>query len=246
MALGPHLGGSGDFPEWTEPAVFGRDGLGKDRLGAPSPKKLPGPKLKAEIRAGRSQVLLRLVAASLPLPHEETRIQERPYLDLPFDGMPDLSAIRSRGACRNLLKSLDPELDPRTLDRKTDRLWHRCGNLSTADTIAVPLPSRNEVAMAEVTEPYRYESPAGQPGRHRVGVKWHTRTLRFSSLRNHQDVLTPNGERLVEIADSVLRRRLPEKQPHASNRFAKWKWLLTAIFVINLITMLSNLPHSLP
>jgi hypothetical protein len=66
--LGLHSGASGDFPERAELAVLDRDEPGKSKLRALSPKKLPGPKLKAEIWGVRSHALLRLVAASLPLP----------------------------------------------------------------------------------------------------------------------------------------------------------------------------------
>ena len=57
MVLGPHPGGSGDFPEWTEPAVFGCGKPGNDRLRVPLSPDLPGPERKAEIRAGSSSSL---------------------------------------------------------------------------------------------------------------------------------------------------------------------------------------------
>ena len=80
-AFGLQPGGSDDFPERTEPAVFGCDEPGSDRLKAPLSRKLPGPERKAEICAGRSQALLRLVAASLPLPHH--RLRQRTEIGLP-------------------------------------------------------------------------------------------------------------------------------------------------------------------
>ena len=70
-AFGLQPGGSDDFPERTEPAVFSCDEPGNDRLKDPLSRKLPGPEREAEIGAGRSQALLRLVAASLPLPLHE-------------------------------------------------------------------------------------------------------------------------------------------------------------------------------
>jgi predicted Mrr-cat superfamily restriction endonuclease len=177
---------------------------------------------------------------------EEARIQERPYLALPFDGVPDLSAIHSREQCRKLFKSLYPEAPPETLAGMTDRLWQRYSELRATDTIAVPLPLRKEVALAEVTGRYRYEPQAGQQSAHQVLVKWYRCHLRFSSLCKHQDLLANNGEQLVEVMDSDLRTKLREKLPHTYNRFARWKWLLAVFFMINVISLLLSLVHSIP
>src|SRR5512135_2129914 len=78
-AFGLQPGGSDDFPKRTEPAVFGCNEPGNDRLKDPLSRKLPGSERKAEICAGRSQALLRLVAASLPLPlFASSRFRRRP------------------------------------------------------------------------------------------------------------------------------------------------------------------------
>jgi hypothetical protein len=60
--------GSGDFPEWREPAVPGRKEPGKDSLGTSVLNGTARAKAQSGNLVGRSQVLLRLVAASLPLP----------------------------------------------------------------------------------------------------------------------------------------------------------------------------------
>jgi hypothetical protein len=64
---------AGDFPEGGEPARFGQDHTGKHSLGGSSAEELPGPKLKVEVSGGRFQTLLRLIAASLPLPRVTSR-----------------------------------------------------------------------------------------------------------------------------------------------------------------------------
>src|SRR6516164_8162000 len=67
----PHWRSSEDFPEGGEPALSGHDHPGKHSLGASSAQELPAPRLKAEISVGRSR-LVRLIAASLPLPLVES------------------------------------------------------------------------------------------------------------------------------------------------------------------------------
>jgi hypothetical protein len=69
--------------------------------------------------------------------------------------------------------------------------------------------------------------------------------LRFSSLRRHQGMLVNNGERLLEITDSNVPARLRPKPPPASHRFARWKWLIPAFTVLNMLGFLLSLVHSL-
>jgi hypothetical protein len=101
--------GPDDFPEQTEPAVFGRDESRNDSLRAALSPKLPSPECKAEICGGVGpQSLLRLIAASLPLPQLGAKLVDHraclsqrclsnPHLGLRQSNLPN-SRLRVRDA----------------------------------------------------------------------------------------------------------------------------------------------------
>ena len=178
-------------------------------------------------------------------PDDEMRIQHRLSLTLPYDGWPDLSAIHSHGACRRLLQSLDPGIPPETLAVKSDYLWQRYGELKKDDIIAVPLPSRKTVALAGVTDVYRFDPHASPRDAHQVMINWYSRRINFFSLRPYRALLE-QGTGMMEVTDVELRTKLREKLPYRYNRFSKWKWLVAAFTAMNLIAMLASLAHSGP
>jgi len=177
-------------------------------------------------------------------PQEEEQLQERTHLALPFDDLPDLSLITSQVECRHLLGTLHPDDPPESITRKTERVWKLYAGLQLEDIIAVPLKSRKEIALAEVTERYRYRVDSGAD-MHQVGVKWYARRVKLHGFGKHKALFDERGEKMREITDPEARVAIRDKLPHSYNRFAKWKWLLALFFILGLLSRFEHLltPH---
>src|SRR5688572_22863258 len=90
-------------------------------------------------------------------PKEEESIAARTHLPLPFEHMPDLTMVTSQGKCRQLLQTLHSDEPPESMTRRLDRVWGIYSRIAREDIIAVALPSRGEVALAEVIGDYQYQ-----------------------------------------------------------------------------------------
>ncbi len=168
-------------------------------------------------------------------PEEEVHIGERDALTLPFGDLPDLSLINSPAELRHLLQALHPDDPPETVARKTERLWKLYAGLQVEDIMVVPLKSRKEVALAEVTQRYRYEVGAEGTDVHQVEVKWYGKRIRLSALGKHKELFDERGEKMREVTDPEARVAIRDRLPHSYNRFAKWKWLLVLFFMMGLV-----------
>jgi hypothetical protein len=174
-------------------------------------------------------------------PDEEAHIKERTYLPLPFTGLPDLSVINGQIECRHLLQALNPDDPPEAITRKVEQIWRIYAGLQPEDIIVVPLKSRQEVALAEVTQRYHYQVGADGDDVHQVKVKWHDARIKFWTLRKHKEILDERGGKLREIGNAEARIIIRDRLPHSYNRFVKWKWLLIFFFVMGLISRLKHL-----
>jgi hypothetical protein len=166
---------------------------------------------------------------------EQEAIAQRTHLQLPFDGLPDLSAVRSAGECRRLLQSLHPGEPPETLTRRIERVWSILGQVAPEDIIAVPLSARREVALAEVTGPYAYQ------GAHLLPVKWHTRRITPARTRKLRTLFAPGGLPMFEVTRPDERIAIRGYLPHGYNRFVRWKWLLGLFFFMGVLRMILRL-----
>ena len=180
------------------------------------------------------------ILRELLTPEEEAHIEERTHLTLPFEDLSDLSMVTSQVECRHLLQALHPDDPPETIARKTERIWRLYGGLRAEDIIAVPLNSRQELALAEITKKYHYEVGDGGSDVHQVVVKWHEKRVPWRSLRKHKDLLESRGEKLVEVTNPDARTIIRDRLPHSYNRFAKWKWILVLFFIMGLISVGSS------
>jgi predicted Mrr-cat superfamily restriction endonuclease len=175
-------------------------------------------------------------------PVQEALIDERRALPLPFAGVPDLSNIRSNGQLRQLLQMLHPDDPPETILRKADRLWLQYECLAREDIIAVPLPGKKQLMIAEVTRPYVYGVGEDGMDQHHVEVAWHKKPVAFRTFRNEKHLLTPqDGNVFFEIEDPQLRTAIRSRLPHSYNRFAGVKWILGICVLIQAMMFLSGL-----
>jgi len=167
-------------------------------------------------------------------PDEESHIEQREHLVLPFDGLPDLSAVASQLQCRHLMQLLYPDDPPEAITRRVDRLWPRYSGLQKEDIIAVPLASRKAVALAEVGGKYLYRVGVSGEAMHLIPVTWH-KAVSLRSLYKHKDLFERTGEPMMEVTRAEARIAIRDHLPHSYNRFAKWKWLLVVFFLMGLV-----------
>ena len=178
-------------------------------------------------------------------PEEEAHIRDRKHLALPFEDLPDLSMIKNPVECRHLLQALHPDDPPETIARKTERIWKLYGTMQVEDIIAVPLPSRKEVAIAEVKHPYHYMVDTKGNDVHRIIVKWHKKRAKFRAFKRHPEALHKGSEKISEVKKPALRAIIRDRLPHSYNRFAKWKWLLAVLFIIGMLSRAEQLIRTL-
>ncbi|MDE3061156.1 MAG: hypothetical protein KGJ06_09100 [Pseudomonadota bacterium] len=181
----------------------------------------------------------------LPLTaEEEAHLTGRTHLPLPIEDVPDLSLMMRPVECRHLLQALHPEEPPEAISRRLERIWRLYTGVHAEDIIAVPLPARGELALAEVTGKYQYQVGEGGEDHHRVPVTWH-RPILLRRFRKFKELLVPGGEKMHEIASAPARIAIRDTLPHRYNRFARWKWLLALFFLLGMLRALHRLAMTL-
>lgn len=168
---------------------------------------------------------------------EQARITTRTQLQLPFNGLPDLTQATSLVKCRQLLLLLHPNEPPEALARQAERIWAIHGTLSKEDIIAVPLPATEEVALAEVSGPYHYELDSNRADVHLIPVTWYEPRISLRLKRKLRDLFKPDGAPMFEVTRPEERIAIRDYLPHSYNRFAKWKWLLGVFFLLGLFRL---------
>jgi predicted Mrr-cat superfamily restriction endonuclease len=177
----------------------------------------------------------------LPLSESETEsIKERSTLPLPLEGLPDLSLIGSATEFRHLLVALHTDAPPETIERIFQRTWHIFSEVQAGDIIAVPLKSKQRVAVAEVMGRYTYQTDSDGADIHTVPVKWYGRTIPFARFRLHKQLLSGRAWQMMEVTAPDARAIIRSKLPHSYNRFTGIKWILGLFMVWHLIRMLAR------
>src|SRR5690606_19146360 len=120
------------------------------------------------------------------------------------DGLPDLTQVNNQGDFKRLLQSLDFDAPPETITRRMERLWKRYSEVQVEDIFMIPLPTRQEIALAEITGPYAYRvSPAGEDI-HTFPVSWHEKRISFRRFFRHKAILVPGGNPMQEITQKEI------------------------------------------
>lgn len=171
---------------------------------------------------------------------EEQTIKERAYLPLPFEGLPDLSHVPGPAQAIEMLAMLHPDEPPESINNRLDRFWPLFEKIHFEDVIAVPLPVRRQVVLAEVRGGYHYRVGENGEDIHEIPVKFYELNIPMSKLKKHQEWFTGGGNRLLEITDTQARVALRSYLPHSYNRFARFKWLLVVFFLMSLVRMVAQ------
>lgn len=176
-------------------------------------------------------------------PDQEQRIAERTWLELPFEGMPNLAAVNNQAECKKLLQMLYPDAPPESIAAKLDHIWPRYSNLHPEDIIAIPLHGRKEIALAEISGRYRHRVSDTGGDIHEVPVRWHEKRVPFRLLSRHKEELTPPSASLAmrEVENKQVRTLIRDRLPHSYNRFVGLKWLMVIFFLMHGIKYLHRL-----
>lgn len=166
---------------------------------------------------------------------EEQNILASTHLQLPFDGLPDLSRVSSSAQAMQLLRMLHPDEPPESIANRLDRFWGQFSGLHKEDLIAVPLKASGQVALATATSSYEYAVGDKGADIHRVPVTWYMRLIPLARFGKHKSVFSEGGSTMYEVTAQDTRVAIRDKLPHAYNRFAKWKWLLVIFMAMGLM-----------
>lgn len=162
---------------------------------------------------------------------QEEDILQSDVIRLPFDGMPDLSHVKSAGHVRDILQKLEPGSPPESISLNMDRLWKKFGGITLDDLIVVPVAQGKKIAIAHVGGAYSYEVGAGGEDEHYIAVKWYEKLYPANKLGKYGALLKYDYPYMEEVDDKDARQKIQSILPHGYNRFVKFKWL-AAIFIV--------------
>ncbi|MFW0776535.1 MAG: hypothetical protein ACN2B6_02300 [Rickettsiales bacterium] len=172
---------------------------------------------------------------------QEADILLRKSIELPFDGMPDLSMVANQSECKRLLQTLHPDQPPESIQLMLDRLWNQFSGIGVDDTVAVPLPMRKEVAIARVDGKYYYKMGKNGEDHHLIDVQWYPRTHPITSFGKSKHVFASDNLPMMEINNKEAREKILAKLPYKYNRFSKLKWIAAIFIFFHAARMLGHL-----
>lgn len=168
-------------------------------------------------------------------PEEEATLDQRDRVVLPFAGLPDLSQVPDFWKLKEAIAALNPDWPPETVSRLAERHWQLFEALQPEDIIAVPLPARQEVLLAEVSGKYGYQ--VGEDGQdvHTVQVTWYKQRVPLAKFGKHKAIFDVRGESLYEVADIEARTAIRNHLPHGYVKFVRLKKLLIVFLIFEAI-----------
>ena len=154
-------------------------------------------------------------------------------LRLPFAGLPDLSGVRSEADMRRLLQTLSPDTPPETIVRQAEVHWRNVSELMAHDVVLVPLANKAGYAIGEITAPYAYRVENGEDV-HSANIRW----LDMHVPRRKLTMVKDEAVAMQKIESPEARKQIFALTPHPTNRFAKWRWLIVLMFILQAVVML--------
>jgi restriction system protein len=173
---------------------------------------------------------------------EEANILATDHIHIDWQDVPNLDKIREQHALRTLMRSVYADRPPEEIAILTDQVWKFAGALSVEDTVAVPLSSRREVALGEITGPYAARTDDQGRLVHTRPVKW-VRTVPMSKFYRNKDVFNPGPAQLERVSSPQARNMIRDKLPHRFNRFRRIKWLIGFLFLLRILHYIVEQVH---
>ena len=161
----------------------------------------------------------------------------QPHVQLPYDGLPDLTHLGSPAQAMQLLKMIHPGEPPESLARRMEVFWHSFSTIAPDDVIAVVMD--DQIALAEVTGHYEYRVGEGGSDIHLLPVTWHETRPR-SAYKKHAYLFEGRAP-LREITDRDERIAILEHLPRAYNRFRGMKWVLQLFVLLSLLQLMRGM-----
>jgi len=166
---------------------------------------------------------------------EQSTITARKSLNLPFDGLPDLSSLSDENAFRRLLSMLAPDMPPEAIQLKIDHIWTPFTSLALDDVVVVPLPALGEVAIGRIAGHYCYQVGQAGEDEHSIAVTWYPKHYKLASFGSYRQAMATPYLPLQEVTDKDMREKILMRLPHSYNRFAGWKWLIAAMLMLKAV-----------
>lgn len=168
---------------------------------------------------------------------KEERIEALGFLPLPIPhGAPDLSRCDHADSVRRAIAPLYPDMAPETVAQLADR-WFALLQIDKDDVIAVVLSRPQEVSLALASD-----RPCYVDGRHCLPVTWNgVRVPRARFGANYAELFERN-QSLYEITNPEDRNVIRSWLPNRYNRFARWKWVLAALLILEAIMFATQRP----
>jgi predicted Mrr-cat superfamily restriction endonuclease len=176
-------------------------------------------------------------------PQEEETILERTHLLLPFEGLPDLSFVNSKEECTRLIRSLFTGDAPETVALKADRIWTQFSEIQMEDTIAVPLPASEAVAIARVSGRYCYHVDGNKEDAHLIPVTWFGNTVKLKQFGSSRSLFNKGTSRFYQVTSRPDRIAILNRLPHKYNRFVKLKWLVIIFMALGAVRLYVRITH---
>ena len=170
---------------------------------------------------------------------QEAAFIEKNSLPLPFDGIPDMSAVRSLAQCKALVKALHPDAPPEQIQGQGERLWNLYDALESDDTLAVYFPESKIVRLARLTGKYHYT--VGEDGQdlHAMDIVWYRhKPIALSRFGHNKELFIEGSQTLVQVKDKKQAAAITDRLPYKYNRFKRIKWVLVALVGLKILERL--------
>jgi hypothetical protein len=170
---------------------------------------------------------------------QEAEFIKQDFISLPFEGIPDLSAVRSLAQCKALIKALHPSAPPEQIQGQAEKLWSIYNNLEEDDTLAVYLPASKTVRLARLTGKYKYIVGEDGKDQHRMGITWYWhRPIALLRFGRNKELFVDGKQPLVQVKDKKQAAAITDRLPYNYNRFKRIKWLLVVLVVLKVISVI--------
>lgn len=170
---------------------------------------------------------------------QEAAFIEKNSLPLPFDGIPDMSAVRSLAQCKALVKTLHPSAPPEQIQGQGERLWQMYNGLEEDDTLAVYFPDSKTVRLARLTGKYHYSVSEDGNDQHAMDIVWYWhRPIALLRFGRNKQLFTEGREPLAQVKDKKQAAAITDRLPYNYNRFKRIKWLLAVLVALKIIAVI--------
>ncbi len=160
------------------------------------------------------------------------------YIAMPETLPLDISACHTEVELKQKLREMFPDSAPETIAARAERTERFLGQMILDDIVVVV--DGDELKCCDIAGlPYAEEIDG--VFEHRIPVAWFEKDTPMRLFKHFPNVVNQADRWPTEITNLQARAAIQGKLPLPGNRFAKWKWLLAAAFIMQAIAMLAGM-----